>query len=62
MGRTLLSDALDLGVEVGVALAIGVEVARVGRTLLSDVLDFAVAIRLAALPPRKLDALLILAS
>ena len=40
MGRTLLSDAFDLG--VAVALVVGVGVARVGRTLLSDALDPAV--------------------
>ena len=39
VGRTLLSDAFDVGVDPGVALAVDVEVARVGRTLLFDALD-----------------------
>jgi hypothetical protein len=47
VGRTLLSDAFDLGVDLGVALAVDPEVASVGRTLLSDAfdvgVDFAVA-------------------
>jgi REP element-mobilizing transposase RayT len=42
VGRTLLSDAFDLGVDVGVALAVGVAIASVGRTLLSDASDLAV--------------------
>jgi hypothetical protein len=42
VARTLLSEAFDLAVYVGVALAVGV--APVGRTLLSDAFDLAVAV------------------
>jgi hypothetical protein len=40
VGRTLLSDAFDLAVDL--ALAVGVELARVGRTLLSDAFEVGV--------------------
>ena len=42
VGRTLLSDAFDLGVEV--AVGVDVAVASMGRTLLSDVFDLGVEV------------------
>jgi hypothetical protein len=45
VGRTLLSDAFDVGVDL--AAAVGVEAARVGRTLLSDAFDVEVDLAVA---------------
>jgi hypothetical protein len=45
VGRTLLSDAFDLGVEVAVALAVAV--GSVDRTLLSDAFDLGVEVAVA---------------
>jgi hypothetical protein len=42
-----LSDALDVGVDLAVALAVGVEGASVGRALLSDAFDVAVDVAVA---------------
>jgi len=50
VGRTLLSDAFDVAVELAVALAVGV--ARVGRTLLSDAFDLGLSW---LTPPLKLE-------
>jgi len=45
VGRTLLSVAFDLGVDLAVALAVGVK--SVGRTLLSVAFDLAVDLAVA---------------